>query len=522
VEQLSPVAFMTYTHADARFGDLVTFHERLSSEVHVHLGFEFPIFIDRKNIEWGQNWKQRIEESLDTSTFLIAILTPCFFSSDECRKELQRFLERERQLGRNDLVLPIYYVDTPQMNDASEREGDSLAQMIADRQHVDWRELRNKSFAAQEVRDRLTELAKQLRDTWRRSAKASKSAAGDTHGPQSAKPAVAMPESDIESKAEPAEGGQQANRDSTKTEPTTIVVDQMAGGGYVTISKAITAARPGTLIRVRPGHYREGLIIDKPLEIVGDGDRGDVIVEAIGADVALFKTTMGRIANLTLRQVGGGEWCAVDIVQGRLELEDCDITSRTLACIAIHAGADARIRRNLIHDGNQGGVMVFDNGQGTLEDNDIFGNALAGLEIREGGNPMVRQNRIHDNRGGVLVWVAGQGTLENNDIVANTSRGIEIREGGNPIVRGNRITGNGLEAIWIHDGGQGVIENNDLRGNTGGPWFISLDCLDKVTRSNNIEWERESVRYGIIPSKAFTTNAPIPIGIMYFQPMSIN
>ena len=243
---MNPAAFMTYTHVDDRYGDLATFCERLSIEVEIHLGVEFPIFLDRKSIQWGQNWKQRIDESLDSSTFLIAILSPGFFNSEYCRKELQRFLDREKQLRRNDLVLPVYYVDTPQMNAASERKGDSLAEMIADRQRVDWRELRNKSFSSQEVRDRLTELAKQTRDAWRRAAKICKPAAADVRRPQSAKPAGAMAESDIQSKAEPAKGGQQSNRSSTKTEPPTIVVDQMARGDYLTISEAIAAAKPGT------------------------------------------------------------------------------------------------------------------------------------------------------------------------------------------------------------------------------------------------------------------------------------
>ena len=31
---------------------------------------------------------------------------------------------------------------------------------------------------------------------------------------------------------------------------------------------------------------------------------------------------MGRVANLTLRQMGSGQWDGVDISQGRLDLED--------------------------------------------------------------------------------------------------------------------------------------------------------------------------------------------------------
>ncbi|HSD58025.1 MAG TPA: hypothetical protein VLB04_07565, partial [Methanotrichaceae archaeon] len=77
--------------------------------------------------------------------------------------------------------------------------------------------------------------------------------------------------------------------------PKTLVVDQWCHGDHPTIGEAIAAAPPGAKILVKPGIYDEGLILDKPLEIVGDGDLGEVIVRAIGKDAVLFKTTIGRI-----------------------------------------------------------------------------------------------------------------------------------------------------------------------------------------------------------------------------------
>ncbi|PXF61383.1 MAG: hypothetical protein C4B59_03855 [Candidatus Methanogaster sp.] len=100
---------MSYVHSDDdRLGRLTQFRKDLSAEVQRQIGEEFSIFQDREDIRWGQNWKKRIEESIDEVTFLIPIITPSFFRSPYCRDELQRFLEREKELGRNDLVLPIY------------------------------------------------------------------------------------------------------------------------------------------------------------------------------------------------------------------------------------------------------------------------------------------------------------------------------------------------------------------------------------------------------------------------------
>lgn len=109
-------------------------------------------------------------------------------------------------------------------------------------------------------------------------------------------------------------------RSSTKTEPPRLVVDPLHRGDYPTISEAIKAAKPETRILVRSGLYLEGLIIDKPLEIIGEGAPGDVVVQAEGKDVLNFKTTMGRVVNLCLQQSGCGNYYGVDIAQGRLEL----------------------------------------------------------------------------------------------------------------------------------------------------------------------------------------------------------
>jgi parallel beta-helix repeat protein len=221
-----------------------------------------------------------------------------------------------------------------------------------------------------------------------------------------------------------------------------LIVDALHRGDYASLNEAIEVATPGTRILVRPGLYKEGIVIDKPIELVGDGELGDVVIEASGQDVVIFRANMGRIANLMLRQAGAGNWYCVDIALGRLYLEGCDLTSQSLACVAIHAGADPRVRRNRIHNGEASGVFVYENGQGTLEDNDIFANAKAGVLIRTGGNPTLRRNRISKNS---------------------------------------------YEAVWVHMGGAGVFEENDLRGNQRGAWDIGQDCLSKVKRKGNIE-----------------------------------
>lgn len=260
----------------------------------------------------------------------------------------------------------------------------------------------------------------------------------------------------------------------------TLVVDQLHRGDYTTISAAIAAAQPGYLIKVRPGYYNEGIVIDKPLEIVGDGPVEEIVVRAGRGSVIGMSTSHAIVRNLTLRQTGG-DWFAVDIAVGSLVLEGCDISSAGASCVGVHDGANATMRKNRIHDGKDAGIHVYDQGQGVIEDNDIANNAKPGIAISTTGNPTIRKNRIHDgNDHGIFVYDQGQGVIEDNEIAGNARAGIGISTGGNPTVRKNHIHDGEDSGIHVYDEGEGIIEDNDIAGNalsgivirTGGNPFI--------------------------------------------------
>ncbi|MHB9072401.1 MAG: right-handed parallel beta-helix repeat-containing protein [Desulfobaccales bacterium] len=474
---------MSYVHFDDDYneGQLTKFRERLAGEVRAQTGEAFDIFQDRKDIHWGQQWRKRLEESLDEVTFLIPILTPSFFKSEYCRKELERFLQREQDLNRNDLILPVYFISCPVLDEEEKRQTDALAQNMEARQYEDWRELRLEPFTNPQVPKILARMASQIREALERvqqvkpvtvavqTVTASKSTEGPAGVTASQGPS-------------PGEAFQVRTGPASKTDPPTRSVDQMHRGDHTTITEAIIAANPGDRIVVNPGLYEEGLVLDKPLEIVGVGGPEEVIVQAREKNALAFKTTMGRVANLALRQLGEGDRYAVDISQGRLELEDCDITSQSNACVAIHSGADPRLRRNRIHDGKTGGVFIYDNGLGTLEDNDIFGNALTGVQI-SGGNPTLRRNRIHDGKaGGVLVNENGLGALEDNDIFGNALSGVQI-SGGNPTLRRNRIHENQQVGVFIYSNGLGTLEDNDIFCNVSSGVAIKISGNPTLRRN---------------------------------------
>jgi F-box protein 11 len=310
------------------------------------------------------------------------------------------------------------------------------------------------------------------------------------------------------------------------SEPPTLVVDSLRGP-YRALAAAISAANAGDRILVRPGTYEAGFVMDKPLEVIGQGKPEEILIQAAGENALAFRTTLGRVTNITLRQLGGGDYFAVDVSQGRLTLENCRIQSDSLAGIAVHgSGADPIIRNNVIHRCRQSGIVVFESGRGTFEENDIANNDVCGVVIRDGGNPALRGNQIYNNRqggiqiergalgriednyvfknrregivikdqanpvirlntiynnnkAGIYVYDQGQGTVENNEIRDNQESGIAIRTEGNPTIQQNRITRNNGKGVWCKDRATGAVENNDLRGNNFGAFWKSEDSTTR-------------------------------------------
>lgn len=162
----APAAFLSYAHVDDEYdlGAITQFRKALEGQIRLHTGRgDLRIFQDR-DIAWGEEWKWRLGSWLDAVTFLVPVLTPSFFASRQCRWELQRFVDRERRLNRRDLILPVYWIESPLLESPARRAKDDLAQELAARQYIDWRELRFEALPGPKTSRALAELATYVRD----------------------------------------------------------------------------------------------------------------------------------------------------------------------------------------------------------------------------------------------------------------------------------------------------------------------------------------------------------------------
>ncbi|WP_081323014.1 TIR domain-containing protein [Microbacterium testaceum] len=101
--------FLSYTRKDNDdYGGVVDQLKRsLEGRFHAATGRQLEIFVDRDAIGWGQDWRARIRESVQSATFFIPVITMRYFESEACREELLAFHEYAKELGVEALILPV-------------------------------------------------------------------------------------------------------------------------------------------------------------------------------------------------------------------------------------------------------------------------------------------------------------------------------------------------------------------------------------------------------------------------------
>jgi F-box protein 11 len=433
----SPIAFLSYARFDDEFerGRLTELRQRLSGEVRAQTGEPFNIFQDREHLNWGQSWSRVMDDLLDSVLLLIAVLSPSFFKSPACRGELERFLVRERRLGRDDLVFPVYYLDCEVLEDPAKRQGDPLAEELARRQLSDWRKLRFSDLASPEVGRQIAGMAAQIGRALRRA---------------------------VPAKSPRAESPTSARLSGQRREPTTWVVDAFHRGDFPTVTEAVRAAAPGDKILIRRGLYRESIGVDKPLEIEGEGDRKEIVIEAGDGSTLEIHAPIAKVSNLTLRQLGGDEPC-LRLEGGLITIEDCEIVSSLTTTVFVGTSAESQVRRNWI----QGGVYL--GGRAILEDNEIYGSRDAAVVVAIAANPILRRNRVRAAWGpGVKFEPFSEGDLEDNDIGGNRGDGVLVESSAAPKIISNKIHLNGGFGINVIGFLFGSAWGNELHQNTKG------------------------------------------------------
>lgn len=154
-------AFLSYARSDdaREQGRITRLAQLLAEEFETLTGSRLQVFTDRADIQWGQDFRGRLDEALERTTFFIPVLTATYFKRDECRKEMQTFVSSAQRLGLDRLLLSIRYTPVPDLHEDST---DSLKATAAKMQYEVWDDLRLVEENSAEHRLAIHRLAKRI------------------------------------------------------------------------------------------------------------------------------------------------------------------------------------------------------------------------------------------------------------------------------------------------------------------------------------------------------------------------
>lgn len=244
-----------------------------------------------------------------------------------------------------------------------------------------------------------------------------------------------------------------------------------AGADFPFIAPAIAAAADGDVIEVHGGVYREDLVIDRRLTLVGI-NHPRIIGTGIGTVIAIVAARTD-ISGFVIEESGTGASNAMD------------------AGIQVTSDGN-RITDNVLRRVFYG-IVVSNARHNEISDNEIhglrelpFGQRGDGIYLYRAPENFVARNRVSGERDAIYFQYAPRGRAYNN--VATDSRyALHDMFSDDTVITGNEFSASAVGAN-IMNSRRIRFERNRIRGNRGVPGIgLTLkDCDDSIVRQNTI------------------------------------
>jgi TIR domain len=163
VPQLSPATgFWSYAHVDddAMAGHVLELAEQVAKVFQMISTDTISIFVDRKALQWGEEWRSKISDTILGNTFFIPIISPNYLKSPTCRSEFMEFwagVSLTSELKK--LLLPIYYEDA-----GIHESDDEICKIVTALQYEDWRKQKFEDKRSPDYRKLLHKMGNRLVD----------------------------------------------------------------------------------------------------------------------------------------------------------------------------------------------------------------------------------------------------------------------------------------------------------------------------------------------------------------------
>jgi parallel beta-helix repeat protein len=296
------------------------------------------------------------------------------------------------------------------------------------------------------------------------------------------------------------------------------------------LGELVQRARDGDVIIVPAGDWylRQGVIIDKPLVLRGEGrEHSRLRSEAEGYVLCFQGTGPWRLEGLTVEHVGKRWAHVVKVEGGQIEIRDCvcrggvwdESNSRGglgiwlrggargvisgcicgpngLHGIGVSGQAQAQLEANTCNNNQQCGIVYCESAEGTARQNICRHNGLHGIGVQGQAQPHLEDNTCENNQQcGILYSDSARGTARYNVCRQNGYHGIGVRRHAQPKLESNSCDCNQRCGIMYLESAGGMAWHNICRqnGNHGiGVQGQAQPQLESNTCESN---QQDGIRY---------------------------
>ncbi|PNW10770.1 sporulation protein [Microbacterium testaceum] len=250
----------------------------------------------------------------------------------------------------------------------------------------------------------------------------------------------------------------------TARERTVLTVAADLPDCHPSIASALASAEDGDVISIRPGLYRESLLVDRSVSLSGVGDAGEVRIEGIDGP-AVCSTAEARMSGLSLARTDGD--VAVDVASGTLSLDDCTVEASTEVALVVRADAQLSLHDTRVANDAGAGVLVFEGGRSEITGGRLHDIATTALVVRGPSSAHIVDVVIASASGGLLVADGGQLTVARGRIADVTGAAMTVEGGASLDATGTVIVDGGGIGVLVTSGGSATLADVTIRNPRG-------------------------------------------------------
>ncbi len=268
---------------------------------------------------------------------------------------------------------------------------------------------------------------------------------------------------------------------STDAKGKTITVDDDGNGDFTTIQDAVNASADGDEIEVWEGVYRENVVVNRTLSLIGNGSEKTTIDGQGTGDVVTITADWCNVSGFKVKGGGKGAYDAgikTDTNHHRIFENNC---SNNVYGIYFTGSNNCTIENNICSSNNDHGIYFTGSNNCTIMNNNCSNNGR-GIGLTRTYDCTITSNTVNNNSDGISLSRSDHCTATNNTCTAN-SNGIYLSDYSHNYTIMNNTCSNNNYGIRLKESNDGTIMNNNCSSNNN--YGIYLRDTSNCTIKNN-------------------------------------